>query len=740
MDAAELAFVLQSQGFERFGAVTFRLRIDAWWHPADRLHLLLLDLGDSVLLRGSKPYYLTSVSPDGQTWARDIPALHDWLEHHTPELHLSMSYLRDVPPSLAARHRMSRRAASGAQEPSVEALAAIQARVRDARAHHGGAQRLAGLDSGDFGLLSTHLRQQAEIRQRELREAEAQEAEAVEQVGLERHLQAEYLRKGCALSLVFSLGSNVQAAHAPAEAGDAAAAIRAELRDAHRFQVSQKLNGGKLGIHVEESEEPALVWLEQWWGGALAPAQLERLLSDTPHVRDRLNTHLQVTTVEDVRADGHVVEEAKLVAPRAVSALVDRLDRSDKLAAAHSELPRSALPLRVEKLVASGQPTSEPCVLPLARFNNGYLSGSTGSGKSYHIRVIAEEASEQPGLGVLVLDPRNQSAGLLVAEDRPKVLARGEAPRSLPPRGYRFEYAAPGHPRLQGLPRDLGELAGGHHIVSFKALDEHGRCVCFAEVLDAVFETSAREEASRLRLLILIEEAQLFTRRHVDESARSGAERAEVALDRLLREGRKYGICTLVSSQSVKDFSHAAAGIRQNCNTKIFMHNSDRELEYARDYVDHPRELVGLPSGTAIACNPAWGAVRYQVRSPRSKVWEFSDADTAAIVAGQHPAVPVQLSPDAVALEALVSRRHGAGEGGLNVTEAGRLLGLTSKRRLLAVVDELEQAGRIWTRRLSERGRPRVLEPQSASGSSDSPRTESGPEPDATGRSRGNCG
>jgi hypothetical protein len=46
----------------------------------------------------------------------------------------------------------------------------------------------------------------------------------------------------------------------------------------------------------------------------------------------------------------------------------------------------------------------------------------------------------------------------------------------------------------------------------------------------------------------------------------------------------------------------------------------------------------------------------------------------------------------------------------LNISRLAELAAITSKRRLLELIDELERAGVIRSRKLPERGRPRVIE------------------------------
>jgi DNA helicase HerA-like ATPase len=52
----------------------------------------------------------------------------------------------------------------------------------------------------------------------------------------------------------------------------------------------------------------------------------------------------------------------------------------------------------------------------------------------------------------------------------------------------------------------------------------------------------------------VVDEAQLFTRKRLDESAKAAAVHAERALDRIAREGRKFGIVLVLVSQTMKDF------------------------------------------------------------------------------------------------------------------------------------------------------------------------------------------
>ncbi|HYE21931.1 MAG TPA: hypothetical protein VEA69_26055, partial [Tepidisphaeraceae bacterium] len=259
------------------------------------------------------------------------------------------------------------------------------------------------------------------------------------------------------------------------------------------------------------------------------------------------------------------------------------------------------------------------------------------------------------------------------------------------------------------LPADLGQLARGRNIVSFKGSDDLHRCQFAADVLDAVFDACSDAETEGPRLLVVVDEAQLFTRKKCDDNAKQAAAHAERALDRIAREGRKFGIVLTLVSQTIKDFSYELASVRQMATTKVFLRNSDREIEYAADIVGDGRLLVQLPTGTALVHNGNWGAVRVRVRPPCTKVFEPAENDVKRLVgvAG----IPTAALSSAARQFLTAIRQHAPAPGQpLNMSRAATLAGIGSKRLLAELAEELERAGAIRTRRLTERGRPRVIE------------------------------
>ncbi len=164
-------------------------------------------------------------------------------------------------------------------------------------------------------------------------------------------------------------------------------------------------------------------------------------------------------------------------------------------------------------------------------------------------------------------------------------------------------------------------------------------------------------------------------------------------------------------SQTMKDFAYELASIRQMTTTKIFLRNSDREIEYADDIIGDGRLLVQLPTGTAIVHNANWGVLRIRVRPPYSKVFELGEAEIRKVIGRNgDPAKP--MSADAQRLLAIIQQHGSSPNQPLNMLRAAEFAGISSKRRFLELIGELEQVGIIRTRKLLERGRPRVIERQ----------------------------
>lgn len=711
--------IFEQQGFSQIGSISYRIQINVWWNPDAKVQVLELPLGSKALLKGSKSYFMQSITEQGETWAREIGPLQNYLEAHFPELHIKFSYFRDITDTLAATQiqRKAQAQSLAIDIPTVEQIRELQQQLGHLQSEQASSDNLLALCSNNSDMLSSYIRSQTRSMRKEKNVLKEEIKSKKEKLALFNNLQKEYMRNSSAACYVFSLCSNSHVITTPYEFQDALGSIVKEMTDMHRYQVTQKLCGGRLNIHVIESDEPAMIWIEEWLGGGLSPRQISRLGDDFCLLREATEKYTMITPNSDITLNEAIKEDQKLLASRAVSTMATRLDTPD--ATDHlKDYSQDTLPANIGMILNKDRITDKPFNLPLAKCNHTYLSGTTGSGKSFLGRVIAEEATMHEGLNILILDPANQSAGLLVPEDRKSVLDLYPDfdMKASSARGFNFKYYCPAFSIGKQLPNDLSTLGNGRSIVSLKGLDDRKRCELFCKVLNSVFEHYSREESPILRLLIIVEEAQRFTKKRVAEDAASAGQQAENALDRIVREGRKYGCFVNIQSQSIKDFSRDSASIRQNTNTKIFMHNSDREIDYAADFIGDGRQVIRLQPATAIIYNSLWGAVTVKVRPPFSKVWDFSPEDTQRLLASEETPLAV-LSPNAKQLLSIVQKHYNKNGFGLNVSNAGEILGITSKRQIQQLLNELERNGFVVTRRLRERGNPRIIEPISSMGS-----------------------
>jgi len=342
----------------------------------------------------------------------------------------------------------------------------------------------------------------------------------------------------------------------------------------------------------------------------------------------------------DILLGGAIQDERKLVGARIVRNFMERLEKAPSASTPRIALPKGLMPAWIGSAVIPGDHKGQPWELPLGGMLHCLVSGRTGSGKSCLGRVLVEGLVVYEDLAILILDPRGQWAGLLWPEDRSEVLARygsfGLEPGQA--RSFPFTYHGVGLNLGEPLPEDLKQLALGRRIVSFKGMDDRARCELFARILEEAFEANATAESGRPGLLVVVEEITLFLKKGVMDEAQEAAQHAELSVDRIAREGRKYGVNLLLPGQSSKDLSYAMASTRQNITTRVFMGNSDREIEYADEFLS--RMIVSLPPGEAFVCNPEWGVVRIRVRPSLSKVHEPGEQEIRRVVGLPDPGRP----------------------------------------------------------------------------------------------------
>jgi energy-coupling factor transporter ATP-binding protein EcfA2 len=658
---------------------------------------------------------------DGELYTRDLAALQDFLATHLDEVHFWLSSFRDVTPTLATKKIQEKNYRHTANQTNADAhqLAQQLQQVTEELAQTADSlqqdESLLKLNRNRSGLLQRYLPGKITHKRRRLQELKSQKKRLDRQLASQDHLEREYLRKAEATCLLFTYASNIQAARNEADFTDALHSVVKEVSDVHNYQIKQKLEGGKLRVYTEEVNQPGISLLTRWAGAALNPRQLSRLGPEFAGLSRAVEEKLMVFPQQDILLGGSVQDEKKLVSARVVRNFLRKLEVVPTAANSTANSPQSKMPIWIGNTCHRGASAQSPWELPFEKAGHMYLSGATGSGKSFLARVIVEGCLLYPEVGIIIFDPGNQWVGLLSPEDRAEVLARyGRfGLKASDARGFGFTYHGLGSNTGQPLPSDLHHLAKGRHIVSFKGLDEGERYSRSADIGEALFEASSRSESEKPGTLVGIEEVPNFLKKRASAAARSAAERTETVIDKIAREGRKYGLRLLLLSQSIRDFSRDIAVVRQNISTRVFMQNSDRELEYAAEFLDDSKAIAKLTSGEALVCNSEWGAVKLSIRPPLSKVWEPDNRQVRELVGVTRQAQPT-LSSDAKAVVDAARQQYNQTGQPARLARIAQSMGITSRRKLGSIVQELQQAGVAEFRQLNERGKPLVIVPVGA--------------------------
>jgi hypothetical protein len=454
-----------------------------------------------------------------------------------------------------------------------------------------------------------------------------------------------------------------------------------------------------LNVYIEEFVYPLLAYQIELTA-LLEPNLLERIGCDK--LKEEVENCYIVTPTENIVVNGSIKDEKKLIPAKFIQIFLQKLETTP---AYHTPQNLPSEGIWIGYIVRGNKVTKEAMFLSLN--SHFYISGMTGSGKSVLARVIAE-GNIANQVTILILDPRNQAIGLLLPENKNDILKHYKEFGLDKPRSFAIEYYSL---NLNKTIPKISQLLQKSSVISFKGLNDKARCEFFTHILEGVFEACTREESEKPKIFIIVEEVQLFLKRQVSPDAEAIAKRAEVIIDKITREGRKFGCFICLVSQTIRDFSsYGASTVRQNMGTKIFLANGDKEVQYASDYLKNGKEIIGLPTGTAIVWNTNFGEVKVKIRPSLSRVCELSEEDTKKLITGKG-VEEVILPEEEKKLLRVAEEYHRKYGKYIDLTKVGNELGITSKRKIQALVNHLEQKALIRTEKLKEKGQPRVIIP-----------------------------
>ena len=221
--------------------------------------------------------------------------------------------------------------------------------------------------------------------------------------------------------------------------------------------------------------------------------------------------------------------------------------------AGHVELPKSHVKLQKEgnmlgRVALDDWKLGEFFYLPLRKFaQKGILiSGASGAGKTIAAKVIVEELLEDE-IPVLVFDYTKQWERLLEKSTNEEMLDRYvEFGMRRSPKRFKGQVVKSA-PKLD----DLIASEGVTIVDLSDTYDSAERVGKVAQMLDQLLEYfQSQEDSDDLRLLIVVEEAHLWTSKEVPKDALR-------FLDNAVRLLRKKGVGVMLVSQKISDFDPA---------------------------------------------------------------------------------------------------------------------------------------------------------------------------------------
>jgi len=196
--------------------------------------------------------------------------------------------------------------------------------------------------------------------------------------------------------------------------------------------------------------------------------------------------------------------------------------------------------------------------LPLKKYaQKGILvSGASGSGKTVAAKVIAEELLDD-SIPVLVFDATEQWERLRERNTEDEMLKRYRLfGMKQTPRGYKLQTT-----REMMHIDEILDYKGATIIDLSGIADEADRVEKVALALDDILEYfDVQKDSNELRLLVVIEEAHLWTLREVGKEAVR-------FLDKAARMLRKKGVGVMLVSHKISDFDPA---MRSSMNISVF--------------------------------------------------------------------------------------------------------------------------------------------------------------------------
>lgn len=548
---------------------------DFYWDLENQSTVELSELGeDYFLVRASKSYRLVKQDEEGQEmWDRNLSKMNDELASTFSSFSLTVDYCdtvsttvldeKDEAAELVAEAQQLKERASTLREERNKLSVAVDNSVED---------------------LQPVMEQQRDTVHSELQQVTDRLDQILGLLEEKKQVVDQWRSNGISLAYLFTFSTDPEVV--PSDRVDEAVERHLnEAFDLHRRKVKQVLQGPKFKLHVEELEEPR-IYNRLEHTGLLNPEGFDQLLdqAEDPDVEECLKSlrrssaeQYMAVALKDLEVGESTVERAKATPARAVNSVLQGLEA--ETVAYASDVPNDG-PM-IGTLTGTNQVVGfDPAELP-----HYYITGETGSGKSYAKRILLENVASL-GYDILSISPSDrEEIGLSVAN-----------PDHDEGTGLSADQYWIGNDQLLDKPSDISELFSGINAATLKGLSDGDK----QEFVNQVFTELADIDRRDTPLFVFLEEAHNFTKGATAD-----------AIQDLVREARKFGVHVVIVSQSPMDFNRNHKHVREN-TVSVFLHGE--YFDYAGKFLDDGKEIQDLQTGEAIIQSRDFPKLRVDVR------------------------------------------------------------------------------------------------------------------------------
>jgi len=572
-------------------------------------------------------YFVKSITEEGETYVRDLSGLFQYLQSHFPELHISFSFHRNITSEMI----LKRLQAKGIKIGSEADLNIVKNNFNDVNNELSEIEN----DTHFFGRGDPLINELfTDLNREKKHELEALKKEGIKHQNLVQRTQKlmkEYERKGYGASLVITASSTLQLSYGTKDFTDCIRMIQKELLDQHRFIIRQKFGGGLLHIYLEKMTDPLLMNQIQLAGMVLSPRQLKTMGKPVQELYEKVVKVMPAWPSEDVKVNGHVVDQRKLTAAKLLQIFLKKVERHKPDITLPENLPTQGGLLG---FIVDNQAEPVPFFYPI-NTQHVYISGKTASMKSGLARVYCEGMLIE-GINVLIIDRTSQWCGLGLPCQQEEVLEyfdKFQIPRSMA-RGFECKIFTPNGGPGSELPKDLTELFSGCNIVSTKHLSRIEHLEVTLNILQTLYDFLNQETGGQIKLATIFEEAHSFLSHKLKGKEKILAQGVEKLIEDCTREKGKYGGKFVFVTQSISDFRQSTRAVRDQVDCRFFLRSTDlTEGKYIEHYLgkEFAEMVKNFQPGESIIFSPMVSGVKFFVRPPFSSLREPSDDEIRAI-------------------------------------------------------------------------------------------------------------